>query len=70
MTELLAGTKCKTKANTPLTPAGTPVVIDKDSKGEVVIGKTEKIFCKMPNGGSLFFDKSNLEAVAAATLPA
>ena len=44
MTELLPGTQCKTKIGTPLTPAGTPVIIDKNAEGNIVIGKTGKIF--------------------------
>jgi hypothetical protein len=56
------GMKCKVRQSTPIVSAGTPVVVDKDtSTNEVIIGKTGMIFCRMPQGGSLFFEESNLE---------
>ena len=55
-------TKCKVIESTPLVQAGTPVVVDKDSSTKKpIIGKTGMIFCRMPQGGSLFFEESNLK---------
>jgi len=59
------GMKCKVVESTPLVEAGTPVVVDKASgkngTPDIITGKTGMIMCKMPQGGSLFFDESNLE---------
>ena len=57
-------TKCKVIESTPLVRAGVPVVVDKDNTTKAaIVGKTGMIFCRMPQGGSLFFEESNLEVV-------
>ena len=57
-------TRCKVIESTPLLQAGVPVVVDKDSATNgAIVGKTGMIFCRMPQGGSLFFEESNLEVV-------
>lgn len=57
-------TKYKVIESTPLVRAGTPVIVDKDSTTkEPITGKTGMTFCRMPQGGSLFFEESNLKAV-------
>ena len=63
------GMKCKTRNGTPLAEVGTLVVVDKESKKNgapaVVLGKTGMISCKLPQGGSLFFEESNLKVVSS-----
>ena len=56
--------KCRVRESTPLVRAGTPVIVDRDNTTkEIITGKTGMVFCRMPQGGSLFFKESNLEVV-------
>lgn len=62
------GMKCRVKKGTQIVPAGTVVVIDKGSgkndAPSLITGKTGMIMAKMPKGGGLFFEESDLEPIS------
>jgi len=62
------GMKCKVKNGTPLVQAETMVTIDKEGgkngAPSLITGKTGMIMAKMPNGGGLFFNESDLEPIS------
>lgn len=66
---LKPGMKCKVINSSPLVEEGTLVIVDKESRKNgapsAVLGKTGMVSCKLPTGGSLFFDESNLEAISS-----
>jgi len=55
--------KVKVKSDCFLTAKGTALVVDKDGATQgVITGKSgTKLFCRVPWGGSLFYDPENLE---------